>query len=93
MSTLPSFLNGATAMACAIAGVLFMTYWRDTRDRLFVFFAAAFWVLALQWTMLAAVDPADEHRHLFYLPRLVAFAFIAAGIADKNREVDEVDPR
>jgi len=28
---------------------------------------------------------ADEHRHLFYLPRLVAFALIAVGIVDKNR--------
>lgn len=79
------FLNGANVMACIIVGVFFMTYWRDTRDRLFVFFAMAFWVLALQWTLTAAFDPADEHRHLFYLPRLAAFGLIAMGVADKNR--------
>ena len=87
MSTLASFLNGANAMASVIAGVVFLTYWRDSRDRLFVFFAAAFWVLAFQWALVAAIDPADEHRHLFYLPRLLAFALIAMGIVDKNRTV------
>jgi hypothetical protein len=85
MSALLSFLNGATATACVIAGVLFLTYWRDSRDRLFVFFAVAFWVLAFQWTFISAFEPADEHRHLFYLPRLIAFALIAMGIVDKNR--------
>jgi hypothetical protein len=80
-----AFWNGANAMACIIAGVVFLTYWRDSRDRLFVFFAVAFWVLALQWTLVAAIDPSDEHRHLFYLPRLIAFAMIALGIVDKNR--------
>jgi hypothetical protein len=80
-----SFWNGANAMDGIIAGVVFLTYWRDSRDRLFVFFAVAFWVLALQWTVIAAIDPADEHRHLLYLPRLIAFASIAVGIADKNR--------
>jgi hypothetical protein len=85
MAALPSFLNGATAMACIIAGIVFLTYWRDSRDRLFVFFAVAFWVLAFQWTLVAAIEPADEHRHLFYLPRLVAFVLIAIGIVDKNR--------
>ena len=58
-----------------------------TNDRLFVFFAAAFWMLAFQWALVAAIDPADEHRHLFYLPRLVAFALIAMGIVDKNRNL------
>jgi hypothetical protein len=52
---------------------------------LFVFFAVAFWVLALQWISVAAIDPADEHRYLFYLLRLVAFTLIGVGIADKNR--------
>ena len=68
MFALASFLNSANAMASVISGVVFLTYWRDSCDRLFVFFAVAFWVLALQWTPIAAIDPADEHRHLFYRP-------------------------
>ena len=85
MSDWSSFLNGANAMGCIIAGVVFLAYWRDSHDRLFVFFAVAFWVLALQWMLVAAIAPADEHRHLYYLPRLVAFTLIAIGIVDKNR--------
>ncbi|MGH7337614.1 MAG: DUF5985 family protein [Myxococcota bacterium] len=82
-----SFLNGAVAMAAIIAGFVFLTYWRDSRDRLFVYFAIAFWVLALNWILVAVIDPSAEHRHWFYVLRLFAFALIAVGIADKNRVV------
>ena len=87
MAPFVSFLNGAVAMACIIAGIAFLAYWRDSRDRLFVFFAVAFWVLAFNWVLIAAIDPASEHRHWFYLLRLVAFALIAVGIVEKNRSL------
>ena len=80
-----SFVNGAVAMACIFAGIAFLAYWRDSRDRLFVFFAVAFWVFAFNWILIAAINPGDEHRHWFYVPRLLAFALIAIGIVDKNR--------
>ena len=79
------FLHGAVAMGAAVAGLLFFTYWRDSRDRLFVFFAFAFWVLALNWALVAAIAPSAEQRHWFHALRLVAFALILVGIADKNR--------
>ncbi len=85
MTHLVPFLQGAAAMGSLIAGVLFLTYWRDSRDRLFLFFAAAFWVLALNWTMVAAIAPDAEHRHWFHLLRLGAFLILLTGIADKNR--------
>jgi hypothetical protein len=72
-------------MACVVAGVLFLTYWRDSGDRLFVFFALAFWVFGLTWVALGTVAPVVEHRHWIYALRLVAFAFIVLGIVDKNR--------
>lgn len=80
-----AFLNGAVAMAAIVAGVVFLTYWRDSRDRLFVYFAIAFWVLAANWILVALIDPSAEHRHWFYVMRLFAFALIAVAIADKNR--------
>jgi hypothetical protein len=85
MSALVQFFQGAAAMACLVAGLLLLAYWRDSRDRLFVFFAAAFWTLALNYLLLAAVAPTAEQRHWFYAIRLVAFALILFGIADKNR--------
>jgi type II secretory pathway component PulM len=87
MAPFVSFLNGAVAMACIIAGIAFLAYWRDSRERLFVFFAVAFWVLAFNWVLIAAIDPASEHSHWFYLLRLVAFALIAVGIVEKNRSL------
>ena len=82
------FLHGAVSMACAVAGLLFLTYWRDSRDRLFVFFAIAFWVLGINWISVAAIAPSAEQRHWFHAIRLVAFACILVGIADKNRRRD-----
>jgi hypothetical protein len=87
MAPFVSFLNGAVAMACIVAGIAFLAYWRDSRDRLFVFFAVAFWVFAFNWALIEAIDPATEHRHWFYSLRLVAFALIALGIVDKNRSL------
>jgi hypothetical protein len=84
-----AFLNGAVAMASIVAGVVFLTYWRDSRDRLFVYFAIAFWVLALNWILVALIAPAAEQRHWFYVLRLVAFVLIAVGIADKNRRAGD----
>ena len=82
------FLHGAVSMACAVAGLLFLAYWRDSRDRLFVFFAVAFWVLGINWISVAAIASSAEQRYWFHAIRLVAFACILVGIADKNRRRD-----
>ena len=42
-----SFLQGAIAMCFAIAGLFFLRFWRDTRDRLFLLFALSFWLQAM----------------------------------------------
>jgi uncharacterized protein DUF5985 len=79
------FCWGMLSMAGLAASLFFLRYWKDTRDRLFVFFAVAFALLAVNWLALAAVDPAFEARHLIYLVRLAAFVLIIVGIVDKNR--------
>jgi hypothetical protein len=79
------FLDGAVSMACVVAGLLFLSYWRDSRDRLFVFFAVAFWVLGLNWAALGVLTPVVEQRHWLHAIRLVAFLLIGLGIVDKNR--------
>jgi hypothetical protein len=52
---------------------------------LFFFFSLGFWVLAGHWAVLGALDVRAEHRHLYYLPRLLAFLLILIGIVDRNR--------
>jgi hypothetical protein len=84
-SDLNVFLWGASAAASWTAGLLFLRFWRDTRDRFFALFAGAFWALSLNWIGLALTDPPDEARTLFYLVRLAAFVLIIAAIVDKNR--------
>jgi hypothetical protein len=79
------FLQTVSATAAAAAGLFFFRFWRESRDRLFAFFGAAFWVLALSWALLALIDPSDETRPYVYAIRLVAFLLMIAGMVDKNR--------
>ena len=78
------FLLGATAMANAVAGLLFLRMWRESRDRLYIMFAGAFWLEALvRAALVFASDPseADPARYLF---RVVAYGMIIVAIVDKN---------
>lgn len=78
------FLNGVTAAACLALGFLFFRLWRDTRDRFFVLFGLAFWMLALGAFLVFLAAGASEHQHYLYLGRLGAFLLIIAAIVDKN---------
>jgi hypothetical protein len=79
------FLQTVTATAAVAAGLFFFRFWQESRDRLFAFFGAAFWVLALSWALLALVDPSDETRPYVYGIRLIAFLLMIVGMIDKNR--------
>jgi hypothetical protein len=79
------FLNGIAMAGSLGVGLFFLRLWHETRDRFFVLFALAFWVLALTWLALAWTAPMSEHRHFLYAGRLVAFLLIIAAIVDKNR--------
>jgi hypothetical protein len=85
MRPLVQFLWGASAMASCAAGIFFLRFWRETRDRLFVLFAVAFWAMGVNWAGLAATGAQDEARTYFYLVRLVAFVLIIVAVVDKNR--------
>ena len=78
------YLNGALSAMCGVIGLFFLRYWRLTRDRFFVYFTAAFWIMAVNWTLVASFAT-DETRHYFYLGRLLAFVLILVAIIDKNR--------
>ena len=77
------FMVGAIAMASWIAGLFFLRFWKETRDRLFLIFAMAFWLLGL--TRLALVILAFEEHNYVYWVRLAAFLLILFAIIDKNR--------
>ena len=76
---------GVLLMGYGVAALFFARFYRQSRDRLFLFFAAGFALLAIQRLTLAAaaVLPMPEIGH--YLLRLAAFLVILIGILDKNR--------
>ncbi len=78
-------LGGALTLACALASLFFLRFWRDSRDRLFLFFSFAFVAMAANWLVLARAPHLPETAAGAFLPRLVAFLLIIAGIIDKNR--------
>lgn len=80
-----AFLYGAAAMNCAVIGLFFLRFWRQSLDRLFLMFALAFLILAVDRAVLGLFDFATEWRPYVFLLRLLAFCLILYGIYDKNR--------
>jgi hypothetical protein len=81
-------LQSISATAAWAVGLCFIRFWRDTTDRLFLYFALAFWLMAGSWLGLAALSPTDESRPYIYAVRLVAFLLIIVAVSDKNRRSD-----
>ncbi len=82
---LENFMLGAIAMASFIAGLFFLRFWRDTGDRLFAIFAAAFFLLGVTRVGLAFSTELLEGHTMWYWVRLTAFLLIFVAIVDKNR--------
>ncbi|HYO08821.1 MAG TPA: DUF5985 family protein [Tepidisphaeraceae bacterium] len=82
---LNDFLLGMAVMAAAVAGLFFLRFWRRTRDRLFIIFAVAFWLMGLNWLLLAAVGRDETKLASLYAIRLLAFCLILFAVVDKNR--------
>ena len=78
------FLSGAATFGYVIAVVFFLRFWRHTADRLFLAFAVAFALLALNQGLAQWVGAADERVAYIYLLRVLGFVLILAGIVDKN---------
>lgn len=80
-----AFLRGAVAMSCVVAGLFFVRFWRDSRERLMLVLAGTFFILGVSWTMLATSGARDEANAHIYALRALAFGLLAVGIFDKNR--------
>jgi hypothetical protein len=78
------FLAGAITMGYLAVGLFFLRFWRRTRDRLFLIFAFAFWLLALNQAAVALSNVPREEQSSIYLLRLAAFTLIILAIASKN---------
>jgi hypothetical protein len=78
-------VSGMLVSGYLVAGLFFVRFWAQSRDRLFALFAAAFGLLAVQRLALAVSGAPIEDQTPLYVLRLLAFAIIAFAIIDKNR--------
>jgi uncharacterized membrane protein HdeD (DUF308 family) len=79
------FFMGIICTLAVIAALLFFRFYRKTADRLFLFFSAAFALMAINRVALQITNSPTESQPLLYLIRLLAFALILYAIVDKNR--------
>lgn len=79
-----NFVSGALTLGFFVAAVFFLKFWYRTRDRLFLAFAAAFVLLALNQTFAAFLGAGDELTPFTYVLRVLGFVLILLAIVDKN---------
>jgi len=84
-----ALLAGGIGVAAFAAGLFFLRFWRQTRDRFFLFFAISFWIEGAHRVLLFYFFGHNEAMPIAYLPRLIAYGLIIAAIIDKNRHGGE----
>ena len=84
MTNLLSVLAGAVAMGFGIAGLFFFRFWWRSGDSLFLIFAIAFWLFAVNQALTGLFARDSEASFAFYSLRLVGFILIALAIVQKN---------
>jgi uncharacterized membrane protein HdeD (DUF308 family) len=77
-------LLGAIAMACLIAGLFFLRFWKQTRDRFFLFFALSFFIEGVNRAALGLSGNPNEGQPFFYFVRFLSYLFILFAIMSKN---------
>lgn len=93
MNPLEWMVTGAIAVASALAGVFFLRFWRNTRDRFFLYFVAGFWLEAVSRVLSGLFFHTREDEPLLYSVRLVAYGLILVAIWQKNRPRPPQPPR
>lgn len=78
---------GMLAMGFIVSGIVFLSFWRKSRDRLFGVFALAFFIFAAERIGLGLVGFGSPTLNNLILLRLVASVLILVAIIDKNRRV------
>lgn len=82
--TLEPFLVGVIAMGSLTASIFFLKFYTRTRDSLFLAFALAFGIEAINRAMTINMGNAHEASAWTYVVRLCAFLIILGAILKKN---------
>lgn len=78
------FFGGALTLGFLVAAAFFLKFWRRTRDPLFMTFAAAFALLAINQAVPVVFNIPREDQAPVYLLRLAGFGLIIWAILRKN---------
>jgi hypothetical protein len=78
------FLSGVVTFGFLVAAAFFLQFWRKTADRLFLAFAGAFVLFALNQGLSFWLTVVNEPYSLIYALRVLGFILILAAIVDKN---------
>lgn len=83
------FVSGMVTAGFLVSALFFLKFWRRSGDPLFVMFAAAFAILALDQALVTffnflAFTSIKEEQAWAYLLRLAAFVLLAVAIIVKN---------
>ncbi len=78
------FVSGITFTLSLTIALFFIRFWTKTKDRLFILFAIAFTLLAIERILLVFFENFSEVGVPVYTVRLIAFVIIILGILDKN---------
>lgn len=81
---LEPFLVGVIAMGSLTASIFFLKFYRRTRDSLFLAFALAFGIEAINRAVTIEIDWSREGSPWTYVIRLFAFLIILSAIVRKN---------
>jgi hypothetical protein len=79
-----NILTGAIVMGSLVIALFFLRFWRNTHDRLFLYFSLSFGIEALHRLYSALTNDGGEDSPLHYLVRLVAYGLIIWAILEKN---------
>ena len=80
----PEFFTGVISAGFLAAALFFLRFWSRSRDSLFLAFALAFALLALQQALIIFLGLPEEDRSWIYLLRLAAFLILIVAILGKN---------
>lgn len=79
------FLLGVVVAASVVAAAFFVKFWRQTHDRLFLGFSAAFAIEGINRLAFLFLDHPNEGNPMIYTIRLFSYLLILAAIVHKNR--------
>jgi uncharacterized membrane protein HdeD (DUF308 family) len=81
---MPDLITGMIAMGSLIIGLFFLRFWRNTKDRFFLYFALSFGIEGVHRIVTTMTYDEREDSPLHYLVRLLAYGLIIWAILEKN---------